>query len=98
MTGMESREWERERAAGRDRFVVREGILKRGSRDAAIAVVIWYVFHFLRHEPFPSAWDLWHAVIVFCFMTVIVGWFEGVRLWERREQEYEKYVKGEHPA
>ena len=98
MTDIETREWEKERAEGRDRFVLREGILKRGSRDAVIAIAIWYAFHHLKHEPSPTVWDIWQAVIGFCFMTLTAGWIEGVRLWERREQEYEKYVNGEHMA
>lgn len=98
MTGIETREWEKVRAEGRDRFVLREGILKRGSRDAAIAIAVWYLFHFLKHEPLPTTWDIWQAVIGFCIMTLVAGWLEGVALWQRREKEYEESVKGEHVA
>lgn len=95
MDGAETREWEQIRAAGRDRFVFREGILKRGFRDAAILLLIWLAFHILKHQPVPPLVDIWTSVVGFCVVTLVAGWIEGVKLWEKREREYEQSVRGD---
>jgi hypothetical protein len=96
VTDIESHEWEQVRAQGRDRFVLREGVLQRGLRDAGILALVWVFFHIFRHKPLPSPVDAWTSIAGLCVVALGAGSYEGVTVWERREAEYQEHQKGNH--
>ncbi len=95
MTEIEKREWEQVRAKGRDRFILREGILRRGLRDAGIAAAIWWFVHVLRHQPTTPPSDVWGWLAGLGATILVAGWIEGMSLWEKREKEYQEYMRGD---
>ena len=98
MDGAQIREWEQIRASGREQFVLREGILKKGIRDASILLAIWFAVHVYKRKPFESLTDLLGPIAGFCIATLIAGWIEGNKIWEKNEKEYEQSHKGDHPV
>lgn len=87
MTQTERNNWEKVRANGRGRYIVVEGILKRG----LLAGVIIGAFPFLIHS-LCNGWttDWLLLVILFVVAAFISGSIMGGLFWHLQESEYQK--------
>jgi len=68
------------------RFIVKEGMLQRGSVVGAIASIVLAVDSLVR----GAAQTSWHSalLVVLCFIewTIGAGWFIGAWLWSRDQR------------
>ena len=92
MTEIQAQEWKRVRAKGGDRFVMREGVFRQGLLDAGIAAAVWIVVHSPKYQSAPSVLEVWNWLAGLGVLMLGAGWFQGIRLWEMREKEYEAYL------
>lgn len=88
MTESERQSWEKERANGRDRFILR-GIWKRGIRFAIIFSVVFFGLELLTNNTLSVRLGLWNCLVSMVVMTLAVGWCEGARIWYKREREFQ---------
>jgi len=88
MTQTQKQRWEQERAKGLGRFVLREGVLKRGLPFAVfLQFCVTPLCDMFTHHPMDSVALL---VVKFVFMAVVFGVFVGVGIWSGREKAYAK--------
>ena len=87
MIESERQSWERERAQGRDRFILR-GMVRRGIRFALIFSIVYFGLELLTGHALSVRLGLWNCLIAIVLLTVGVGWCEGASIWYKREREY----------
>ncbi|MBC8096601.1 MAG: hypothetical protein H7Y43_12400 [Akkermansiaceae bacterium] len=87
MTQTEKQAWEQVRARGRDRFIVREGLLHRGVPFG----VLFGLFQIIRIVFFRSSSEPLLSIIAgWGFATVAFGAIMGVIEWQAHERDYQK--------
>ena len=86
MTKIERQAWEQIRAKGRDRFILRAGLLRRGVPFGVLFALIQIIFIFFRPraEPLISIFAGW------AFAAVGFGAVMGVWEWQRHERDYQR--------
>ena len=92
MTQTQKQWWEQERAKGEARFVLREGLLRRGLPFAAIMTALPLLYDFFTHRPVEFTWKL---MIAFAFYLVAFGGCMGTMAWRDREREFQKPTDNE---
>jgi hypothetical protein len=92
MTKIEKQSWERIRAMGRDRFIVREGLLRHGVPFGVLVALI-QIFPFFR----PSSEPFIALVASWAFSGVAFGAVMGLREWQTRERNYQKPTDDDVP-
>ena len=85
MTETQKQLWEQERAKGEFRFVLREGLLRRGLPFAAIMTAFRLVYDSFTHRPIESPGVL---VIGFALNLLLFGGCMGTMIWRDREKEF----------
>jgi len=91
MTQSEKQSWEQVRARGRERFVLCEGILRRG---LPLGVVVTVVGCFAHSTPRP----IWEVAMEFALLTLAYGFCVGIFDWESQERDYRKPAEDDHVA
>ena len=86
MTKTEKQTWEQIRTKGRDRFILQEGLLRRGVPFGVLFLLLQIVFMFFwqRSEPVLAIVARW------AFATLGFGAGMGLWEWQSRERDYEK--------
>lgn len=87
MTSSEKQRWDQERAKGRSRFVLREGLLRRGLPFGVFMLGGCLVIDLLSQSPIEPVWKL---AVKFGFYTLGFGLFMGSSMWSDREKEFQK--------
>ena len=87
MTISEKQWWEQERAKGRSRFVLREGLLRRGLPFGVFMIVWCLVIDLLFQSPIEPVWEL---AVKFGVYTLGFGLLMGSTLWSDRERDFQK--------
>ena len=84
MTDAERQNWERTRAQGYDRFILR-GIWPIGLPLGIGYIVVSQLVDLLRHRaPDP----LWQIAIEAAFMVLVSGYLDAERRWRKAERDY----------
>jgi hypothetical protein len=91
MTHSEKQSWEQIRARGRERFVLCEGILRRG---LPLGVVVTVVDYFTHSTPPP----IWELAVKFALLTLASGFCVGIFDWESQERDYRKPTEDDDVA
>ena len=88
MTQTQKQRWEQERAKGLGRFVLREGVLKRGLPFAVFLLLcVTPLCDMYTHHPKDSVTLL---LVKFVFFSVVFGAWMGRAIWRLREKAYTK--------
>jgi hypothetical protein len=85
MTILEKQRWELERAKGRDRYVLRHGLLRYGLAVGLIVVLVKIVVGIFTHHSVGSIWEL---LIYFGAFALGFGAFKGAMSWSENENDY----------
>ena len=87
MTKSERQWWQQVRAQGRTRYVLRDGLLKRGLPFGSLVTLIDFL---------PLFWGgslskpVSFYLIKFAFLVLAFGWITAVWSWDAHEKEFEK--------
>ncbi len=87
MTESERQAWERERAQGRDKFILR-GLLHNGLPFATVFVTVYFLSDLFRHTIDSPAFEVRILVATFLILVLGGGWGAGAQVWYKREREY----------
>jgi len=87
MTKSEKQSWEQERAKGRDRFLLRHGLLRFGLPFGILMTLGKVLFAVFSHHPVAPIWELF---IWFGAYTLILGCVMGLWNWQNNERDYTK--------
>lgn len=94
----ESQGWERQRAGGRTRFILRRGVLGWGI-PAAFLTIFYKVIQEQGLVWTPRLTDsLRTAVVVAIIVFPFGGWLFGRWLWDTGETRYEARMRGDRPG
>ena len=85
MTQSESQAWEKIRARGRARFILRHGLLLRGLPFGIMVTLGPLIYDIFTHQVTPSIWSM---VAAFALLTLLFGCVMGETEWRRREKVY----------
>jgi hypothetical protein len=95
MTKSEKQSWEQERAKGRERFILRRGLLRAGL-PFGIFMTLWIVlFPVFINDPIPPIWEI---LVKFGFYTLGFGLFLGEVTWRGNERDYNKPTEDDDHA
>jgi hypothetical protein len=86
MTKTQKQAWEQTRIQGRDQFILREGLIRRGVPFGVLFALFQIIFTFFR----PRSEPVLAIVAGWAFATVGFGAFMGVWEWQNRERDYQK--------
>ncbi len=86
MTQAERQSWEKIRAQGQDRFLVRF-ICRRGWMAGTAYTFFDVCWSLLFHRPLQPVWGL---AIQWAAMSVVIGALVALQEWRARERDYEK--------
>jgi hypothetical protein len=87
MTQSEKQAWEKVREKGRDRFILRDGLLRHGVRFG----VLFGLFQCIRFAFFhPAPEPVLSVIAGWAFATVAYGAMMGVCRWQTLERDYQK--------
>jgi hypothetical protein len=86
MTKCEKQWWEKERAKGRDRYLLR-AVLRAGLPFGILMLVGKILISALSHQPLSPAWRLF---VEFGFYVLGFGGLMGVWTWQDKERDYKK--------
>jgi len=95
MTQTEKQAWEQIRTKGRDRFIVREGLLRRGVPLGVLLglfQIVRVVFFHPSEAPLLSIFASW------AFVTVGFGATMGLHYWQHSERDYLKPTEDDDVA
>ena len=84
--------WLEVRQLGRDRFIIRHGIIKEGSLAAATLLGTWFLlgdFHYLQ--------PVWEWVAYALIAGCMAGVFGGVAGWDRSEKRLAQILDESNP-
>lgn len=87
MTLSEKQSWEHVRAKGRDHFILRDGVLRRGLPFGVFMTVAMLLITILTHKPIEPVWKVG---VMFAFYTLGFGAAMGGMTWSDREKDYQK--------
>jgi hypothetical protein len=93
----EAQAWKRERAKARGRFILC-GMLRRGLPFAAPYTVGYFLIACFTNGMASALSELGFLLATFGILVLGVGWFEGARVWDRREREGVRSASGDHRA
>ena len=88
MTESQRQSWERERAQGRDRFILR-GLWRRCIWFGVISSVVVLALELMSGRIPSLSLGVWNCLVMILVVTLGGGWSEGARIWYKREKEYE---------
>ena len=86
MTLTEKQAWEQVRARGRDRFILREGLLRHGFRFGVVFALLQIIFMLFR----PTSKPLIVIVTLPVLAGVLYGALMGLQVWQAHESEFQK--------
>jgi hypothetical protein len=92
MTILEKQRWEQERTKGRDRYVLRHGLLRYGLAVGLIVVLVKVVVGIFTHHSGGSIWEL---LIYFGAFALGFGGFMGAMGWSENEKEFSQPAEDE---
>ena len=95
MTKSEKQWWEQERAKGRDRFLLRRGLLRAGLPFGALMIAGKILISVFSHQPISPAWRL---LVEFGFYVLGFGALMGVWSWQSNETDYKKPTEDDDVA
>lgn len=90
MTHSEKQSWELVRARGRERFVLCEGILRRGLPLGFVVTGVQMLYDYFAHSSPTPLWEL--AAKSVC-VTLAFGFCVGIFKWKSQERDYHKPTK-----
>lgn len=93
----EAQAWKQERAKARNRFILR-AMLRRGLPFAATFTIGYFLIACFRDGMASALSELGFLLPQFGILVLGVGWFEGARVWDRREHECGRSTGGDHVA
>jgi hypothetical protein len=95
MTKSEKQTWEQERAKGRDRFLLRRGLLRAGLPFGVLMILFKLLIAIFSHEAIAPAWRL---LVEFGFYVIGFGGLMGVWSWQDNERDYKKPTEDDDVA
>jgi hypothetical protein len=94
MTREERQSWESVRAQGRSRFILREGLLRRGIPFCLLLEIFCLAFRFFDHKPI----DL-ETVGIWCPLCgSVYGLFIGTLVWRTGERAFQNEIDEDRTA
>ena len=76
--------WGKVRAAGRNRYVLHNGIIKMGVPFGLLYLIGTLILSRVFNHPKPA----WFVVVNFIFIVSAVGLIQGNSTWNRYERDY----------
>jgi hypothetical protein len=85
MTQSENQAWEKIRARGHARFILRHGVLLWGVPFGVVVTLGPFIYDVFTHHATSSIRSM---VAAFAFLTLAFGYGMGETEWRRREKAY----------
>jgi hypothetical protein len=94
MTTTQRQKWERIRAKGHARYIVRS-FLSWGLPMWAVQILGPFLYDAIRHKPYEMPFQIfpspvWSFVFDLLFWIFGFGWMMGEAMWQQHEKDYQK--------
>src|SRR6266850_2881968 len=93
MNDSEKQSWEKVRARGHGRFILREGLLRCGVPFGVVVTLGPFVYDLITHQsyiPLLLPWPVWNFVVELVFSISVFGYLFGEGNWRKNERDYQK--------